>query len=179
MEIYDRGGKLADVRANLSKCMQNLELATKAAEIGQVALKDLLAVREETLATGFSFDRSSDFREAEKKLGQAAQKVEKGDLKGAQKPGRESAQRYRRAVLQILEKQVIPDARRKLKNLEGSYTKEDYKRAENALKDLERKIKSQRNVVFSIAEFHAELKDSIEQALTPRPPTARDVSGGE
>lgn len=35
-ETYDRGGKLADIQKNLSKCMQNLELATRTAELCQV-----------------------------------------------------------------------------------------------------------------------------------------------
>jgi tetratricopeptide (TPR) repeat protein len=179
MEIYDRGGKLADVRANLSKCMQDLELATKTAEVCQVALKDLLTVRSEAIATGYSFDRSNDFRDAGKKLQQAAQKVEKGDLKGAQNPSRQASEGYRKAVLQVMEKQLIPDSKQKLKNLKRTYTKEDYKRAENALKDLERQVKSQKNVSFSIVEFNAHVRDEIEQALKPRAPAAQGTRGGE
>ena len=178
MEVYDRGGKLADVRANLAKCKENLDLATKTAEICQVALKDLLAVRRETLASGFSLTKSNDFREAEKKLQQAAQKVERGDLKGAQKPSRESAERYRKAVLQILEKEVLPDAKRKLRNLKSSYDKQDYKRAEDALKNLERQVKAQNKAAFSVAELTSRVKAGIEQALTPQASAARQATGG-
>jgi hypothetical protein len=164
-EIYDRGGKLADVRSNLSKSMQNLDLAMRTAELCQVALKDALAVRSEVLASGLSFDRSNHFREAEKKLGQAAEKMEKGDLKGTRKPSDQAAERYRKAVLQVLEKQVVPDAKKKLNNARKAYTKEEYQQAEDTLKGLDRLVKAQKKASFSVAELTSRVNEGIEQAL--------------
>ena len=164
-EIYDRGGKLADVRSNLSRCMENLELAAKTVKLCQIALKDVLAVREEVLATGLSFDRSSDFREAEKKLRQAAEKMEKGDLKGTEKPGAQATEAYRKAVLQVLEKQVIPDARGKLKAAKAGYSKEAYERAEASLKGLERHVKAQNRATFSVADVTSHVNEGIKEAL--------------
>lgn len=152
-EIYDRGGKLSDLRSDLSKCMQNLELATRTAELCQVDLRDVLAVRNEALASGLSVDRSNDFREADKKLTQAAAKIEKGDLKGTKKPGNQAAERYRKAVIEVLEKQVIPDAKKRLKNARKAYPKEDYKQAEESLKSLEQRVKAQKDKSFSVAEL--------------------------
>ena len=164
-EIYDRGGKLADVRSSLSRCMENLELAAKTVKLCQIALKDVLAVREEVLATGLSFDRSSDFREAEKKLRQAAEKMEKGDLKGTERLGAQATERYRKAVLQVLGKQIIPDARRKLKAAKAGYTNEAYKRAEESLKDLERHLKRQNKASYSITELTSHVNEGIKGAL--------------
>ena len=164
-ETYDRGGKLADIQKNLSKCMQNLELATRTAEICQVDLRDVLTVRNEALASGLPVDRSNDFREADKKLTQAAAKIEKGDLKGTKKPGNQAAERYRKAVIEVLEKQAIPDAKKKLKNAKKAYTKEDYKQAEESLKSLDRLVKSQKNKSFSVADLTSQVNEGIEQAL--------------
>ena len=169
-QIYDQGGKLADVRSNLSKCMESLDLATRTAELCQVALKDVLAVRNEALASGLSFDQSNDFREADKKLAQAAEKVEKGDLKGTQKPSDQAAERYRKAVLQVLEKEVLPDAKKKLKNAKEAYAKEEYKQAEESLKSLERLVKDQKNEDFSVAELTTQVNEGIEQALKQSSP---------
>ncbi|MGW8178268.1 MAG: hypothetical protein ACWGQW_05810 [bacterium] len=169
-EIYDRGGKLADVRSNLSKCMQNLDLAIRTAELCQVGLKEVLVIRNEALASGLSFDRSNDFREADKKLSQAAAKIEKGDLKGSSKPSNQAAERYRKAVLQVLDKEVIPDAKKRLKSAKRAYSKEEYKQAEDKLKNLEQRVKSQKNASFSVAELTSEVNNGIEQALRQSSP---------
>jgi hypothetical protein len=54
--------------------MEELKLATDTAELSQVALKDVLEMRSEVMASGLSFDRSSDFEKAEKKFREAAEK---------------------------------------------------------------------------------------------------------
>lgn len=174
--IYDRGGKLADVQRELSESMETLQLATRAAELGQAALKDLLVIRTETLASGLPFANSKDFREAEKKLREAAEKIEKDDLKGARKPSGQSAERYRKAVLQVLEKETVPNAKRKLKDSRQAFSNEGYKQAENALKDLERYVKSQKNADFSVAELTSRVNEEVEKALKHPAPDAESNS---
>ncbi len=176
--IYDKGGKLADVRSRLAKSMQDLQLAIRTAEMCQIALKELLALRDEVLASGLSFDRSNDFREAETKLRQAAEKIEKGDLKGSRKPSDQAAERYRKAILQVLEKQVIPDAKKKLRDSKNAYTKEDYVQAENSLQSLEQLVKAQKQASFSVTELTSKVNEVIEQALK-QPATGSHGRGGE
>ncbi len=174
--IYDKGGKLADVRSRLAKSMQDLQLAIRTAEMCRVALKEVLALRDEVLASGLSVNRSNDFREAEMKVGQAAEKIEKGDLKGSRKPSDQAAERYRRAVLQVLEKQVIPDAMKKLKDIKTAYTKEDYKQAEDSLKNLEQYVKAQKQASFSVAELTSKVNEVIRQALKQPAPGSQSAS---
>jgi hypothetical protein len=137
----------------------------KAAELGQVALKEVLAIRSETMDSGLRFNQSKDFTEAEKKLKQAAEKVEKEDLKGARNPSSQAIQSYRKAVLQVLEKEYLANAKRKLKDAKKTISQEQYKTSENTLKDLERLVKSNKGRDFDISELTGSVRTKVEQIL--------------
>ena len=163
---FDKGEKLEKIREDLSKSAKALKEAMAVAELGQVAFKDVLADRTEVLDSGLQFDGRKEFREAEKKLREAAEKLEKDDLKGARKPSREARDQYRKAVLKVLEDDVLSDARRKLKEAKGAISKEAYEQAEKGLEDLERRVKSQRNNDFGVAELTSSITGSIDQVFS-------------
>jgi len=163
---FDEGDKLETVREDLSKAAETLKKAMTVAELGQVALKDVLAVRAEVLESGLLFDNSKEFQEAEKKLEEAAEKLEKDDLKGARKPSSQASDQYRKAVLKVLEKDVLSDAREKLKESKNSLSKEAYKQAEKVLENLERQVKSQKNQDFAVAELASSITMSIDQVFS-------------
>ena len=148
--------------------MKALQSAMTTAELGQVALKDVLILRKETLDSGLSFDGSKDFQEAEKKFREAVEKIEKDrDTKGARKPSEQAAEKYRKAVVQVLLKGVLPDAKDKLKASKDAYSKDAYKEAENSLKDFEKYVKAESKKEFSVAELTSIVTRGVETALKP------------
>ena len=167
-ELYDEGNRIDEVYQNLASSMKALQSAITTAELGQVALKEVLIVRKETIDSGLSLENSKDFQEAEKKFRQAVEKIEKDrDTKGARKPSEQAAEKYRKAVVQVLLKGVFPDAKNKLKDSKDAYTKDAYKEAENSLKDFEKYVKAESKKEFSVAELTSIVTRGIEAALKP------------
>ncbi len=175
-ELYDVGNRIDEVYQNLASSMKALQSAITTAELGQVALKDLLLVRKETIDSGLSLEDSKDFQEAEKKFHQAVEKIEKDhDTKGARKPSEQAAEKYRKAVVQALQKTVLPDAKDKLKASKDAYSKDAYKEAEKSLKDFEKYVKAESKKEFSVAELISIVTRGIEAAL--KPPAATPDAG--
>ena len=167
-QLYDAGDQLQAVYQNLASSMKALQSAMTTAELGQVALKDVLILRKETLDSGLSFDGSKDFQEAEKKFREAVEKIEKDrDTKGALKPSEQAAEKYRKTVVQVLLKGVLPDAKNKLKASKDAYSKDAYKEAENSLKDFEKYVKAESKKEFSVAELTSIVARGVETALKP------------
>lgn len=163
--LFNKGDKLDKIQNELSKSKEYLENSIKAAELGQVALKEVLAIRSETMDSGLRFNQAKDFTEAEKKLQQAAEKVEKDDLKGARKLSTQAVLSYRKAVLQVLERDYLADAMKKLKDAKKTISNEQFKTSEKTLKDLERLVKSNKGRDFNISELTSSVKSKVEQVL--------------
>ncbi|UCF35815.1 MAG: hypothetical protein JSU96_13370 [Acidobacteriota bacterium] len=159
---FDKGDKLDQIRKDLAKAIEEFKLAAQAAKLGQVALKDLLDLRSEVLDSRLKMQGSKEFNEAEKKFQQAAEKVEKEDVKGSRGPAKDAAKQYRKAVITVLLRDVIPDARKKLKDSKRTLTKAQYQQAESSLKQIEKDVKSQSKVEFSVAELSSKIISRID-----------------
>ena len=162
----DRKQSPKSIEKDAEKALNELKLAIQAAELAQVALKDLLTARSETLDSGFSLERSKDFKQAEKKFQEAVKKVEKQDTKGARNPSREAAKGYRKAVLQSLEKDLLAGAEKQLKSSRKMIPKQAYQEANRALKDLRSDLKTKGKGDFPVAATVTSIRDGITQALS-------------
>jgi hypothetical protein len=159
---FDKGQKLEKTRKLVDQALAKLELAIKAAELGQVAMKDLLVIRSEVMDSGLSFNKSKSFKGAEKKFREAALKVEKQEVKKAQKPSREAAKGYRKAVIQVLQKDVLSGARMKLKEARRTTPKQAYDEAEKSMKQLETYVKAQSREQFSVADLTTNVQTQVD-----------------
>jgi hypothetical protein len=164
-DLFNKGDRLDKIQTELHKCKTSLTKAMEVAELGQVALKDVLSIRSEVVNSGLRFNQARDFTEAEKKLKQAAERVEKDDLKGARKPSSQAIQSYRKAVLQVLQKDFLSDAWKKLKDGKKTINKELYRKSEDTLKDLERLVKSNKGSEFSIPELTNMVISKVDEVM--------------
>jgi len=162
----DKGQKRERIEKDIEKSLQELNLAIRAAELVQVALKDLLAVRSQARSCGLPLEQSKAFKEGEKKFQEAVKRVEKQDTKQAQKPSREAARHYRKAVLQSLQKDLLGGAEKQLRSSRKMIPRQAYERAESSLKDLGSELKARGKGEFPVSATVSWLRENLARSLS-------------
>ena len=183
LEDYEKGTKLKKIRKNLDLSLKYIEAAFKAAKLSRKTLGHLIKMSEEEKEIGaFARNRyfkgkllrASDFEEEQSyfrsKVGRmfrdAAMKIEDGNMRSARSIAKDVEEEYQKWVIKVLEKVVLTDARKELKDIEGTLPKESFRTAKYRLDFIENYIESLKRKEFAIKEFFTEVQTQIQQTLT-------------
>lgn len=165
-EDIRRGRRLDGIQKTIANAREALEAGFEAAALTRVAVAGALEVRSEVL----QFRRlatKSEFWKAMEEIRKAGEKIERDDLKGARKHGREAERRFRRTAIQYLKDDLLRDARDLLKSSRNMMSKDERATAERTLKEVEQRVKKLKDRdPFSVAEVVGGARDDLA-ALFP------------
>jgi hypothetical protein len=163
---YAEGKALKDIEEEIDRCLAELNGAFEAGKLSQVVLEEPIRLRQQLIESEIPLSQSNKFRDAEKKLREAGEKVEKDDVKGARNKGTEAAKKYREATVEGLEKTELKIAEDRLKKARGNIEKDTYKEAEQLLKQAEKMLDQRKKEDFDIAELINQIRMEINKALS-------------
>lgn len=182
LEYYEKGDRLDKIRKNLKLTLEHIETAFKVAKLSRKVLESLIKMKEEAKELeGFVRNNyfsgklmaEKDFKEEQSYFNskmrgmfkEATIKIEDSNMKSARSIATKAEKKYRRWVIDVLKKVVLADARKKLKNVEGTIPNESFRKAEDKLDVIENSIKSQKKKDFALGEMFIETQNHIIQAL--------------
>jgi len=165
LNAYEAGESSEKIREHLERTIEYIDAGYEKAKDARAVLESLIQTRKEARALEIPERAAYIFSEAESRFSEAAMKVEDGDLQGARSIAKDAEGKYRTAVVEALEKFVLANARERLKNVEGTISKESYRKADAELDSIRRFIQTQGATDFVIGELVAEVNARIQQAL--------------
>jgi hypothetical protein len=186
---YDRGERLRKIQENLKRAKAHLDAAFEATRLSRSVLEPLIQIREQTLSIIVRECREDesrsryfkgrlltddDFREkqsyhipkAEQKFRKVVMKIEDGDETGAISIAGAAEKQYRKSAIEALEKGLLADAKKRLKDVETAVPRESLRRAKTELEETESVINSQKGAEFAVGELVDEVRFRIQQALS-------------
>jgi len=165
IKAYDKEKSLKTIRGYVEKSQEYLDAALENTEISIITFGDLIQLRE--TAISYEIDKSApkSFASAESKFKQASGKIESGSTRSAKSAAKTAEKSYRAAVIKVLQKDYLADARVMLKDVKKDIFKDTYKSALHGLKETEEYLKYQSKSEFSIEEIFPEVHRQISQAL--------------
>jgi outer membrane protein OmpA-like peptidoglycan-associated protein len=104
---FEKGGKIEEIRAQLTAMNENLAKCEELEEIGNVILRDALAARADATKTNAADLQPKLWENAEKAMKSAGGKIESGDQNGARTESEKAQGLYRDAELEAIRKAVL------------------------------------------------------------------------
>jgi len=108
---YDRSGKIEDIRKRLAEVRTALTSAMQYEEVGKVLLRTAIEARNAAAEAGAPEFAATEWKNAEKIMQEAGERVEKGDQNGTRDRARGAEQTYRAAELVAIRADVLGKAR--------------------------------------------------------------------
>lgn len=161
LEDYEKGETLKKIHENLNHSMRFLDAAFEATELSKIILAPLINMREQVLNMNvqeFVFNELSD---AEQTFRQAANKIEEGNINAAKSMVKKGEEKYRKVVLNAVERMVLAPERKRIKKDKSVLSKEDYALAMSKVIQLEKLIEVHRKNPFEVNEFLNQAKQTI------------------
>ena len=165
LEDYEAEENQEKVRENLQRAIEYVDTAFGKAKLSKSVLESLIQTRKEAKALDIPKSAAYIFSKAESMFGEAAMKVEDGDLASARSIAKNTEKEYRVAVIEALRKLALADARNKLKNIEHTIPQESARKAKAELDKTESFILAKKATDFAIGKLIAEVHTRIQQAL--------------
>ena len=172
---YEAGESLEEVRENLQRTIEHIQVAFEKAELSKSVLRTLIQTRKEAKALEIPKRAGYIFSKAESMFGEAAMEVENGDLASARSIAKEAEREYRVTVIEALRTFVLADAKQKVKNIEATIPEESSRKATAELDKTESFIMAQETTDLAIEELIAQAHNQIQQALTFMNPEPYDL----
>lgn len=104
---YESGGNIGDIRSELGEARTALARAEELTEIGRVILREALSAREAALAANAPEFSSEVWEDAEERIRDAGREIEDGDQNDARAEAAEAVERYQRAELLAIRRDVL------------------------------------------------------------------------
>ena len=143
-----RGRNIETVRSNAADATRYLKTATKAAELANTALAQVMKSRQDAANAEAPKLAAEIWQEAQRKFGDAIRLLERGDLKGSKRRDIEATSLYRDAELVAIKSQYLSDTRRLLADADrarvGRYAPITLGKAKQLLADAERELNENR-----------------------------------
>ena len=143
-----RGRNIETVRSNAADATRHFKTATKAAELAQTALAQVMKSRQDAANAEAPKLAPEIWQEAQRKFGDAIRLLERGDLKGSKRRDIEATGLYRDAELVAIKSKYLSDTRRLLADADrarvGRYAPITLGKAKQLLADAERELNENR-----------------------------------
>jgi tetratricopeptide (TPR) repeat protein len=164
-EDFERGRSLDEIEKGIADSQANLSKAFESAEVAKQLLEEPLTMRSD-LASYNIPPGHAELQNAEKKLVEAAQEAEDGNVQTVRNKADEAAREYRKATLKILKDEWWKQTEREMKQLKDTVEKDRYKSAEVALKAIEDSLKSMRETTkFSVGDLLRDTRYELDAVL--------------
>ena len=160
-----KGAKPDSYLRDLGRCGTSMNQAFESAELARPVLGGLVRMRQEILDARQQAQSLKEFRGADQELREAALKIEKGKIQDTPKLTRKAALGYRQAAVKIIREFDLRLARDRLKEARGRILRENYSAADNALKQMERRVNQMAKTDFNPGQFISLVQEGIRSAL--------------
>lgn len=141
--------------------MHSLDAAFEAAELSRIILNPLINMRQQVLNMNVQEFVFEEFSDAEQTFRQAVIKIEEGNINIAKSIVRKGENKYRKVVLNVVEKMVLVPERERLNKDKSVLSKEEYTLAISKVNQLEKLIEVHREIPFEVKEFLKKVEQTI------------------
>jgi len=164
-EDYEAGGRLESIRESLRKVMEHLDAAFETQSIARILMDDLIQMREEITALGFSDHAPRQFNMADSKFKAAIRAIEDGNVRVAKGLIQQSEREFRNMTIDVLQQVVLMDARQELDRAGDRIAPVARETAMREMDELTGYLDTQRDETFVVGSLFDEIFDRAENIL--------------
>ncbi|NND65219.1 MAG: hypothetical protein HKM24_04555, partial [Gammaproteobacteria bacterium] len=131
-----RGGDIEAIKDSLNKAVKNFAKATSATKVASVTLSDAWTARDDAMSAGSQTHATKTWNKAEQRFVKAAEWLEDGRLKSAERESETAQKMYRDAELEAIQANLLSETRKTIAWVENSRYRRDIPITLNKAKEL-------------------------------------------